>query len=245
MSDLENIIYKRQSHRDFYDNTLDNETLEKIKNFILNAKPLFNDIETKSIIVGNDDVNNVLNWTAPYYIAIFSENKKGYLTNIGFIYQQVDLYLQSLGLGSVWLGMGRFTPKTPVAIEMKNSDYEFCILIAFGKVKSTLYRELSDFQRKELTEIADKADKKLEVAKLAPSAMNNQPWYFTHTDDYYNLYCAKHNIITRKIYGKFNKIDIGIALAHLYITNKDTFETFSVENPAKVKGYDYVLSFKL
>ncbi len=42
---------------------------------------------------------------------ISSENTEGYLMNIGFIFQQMDLYLSSIGLGSCWLGMAKPTEK--------------------------------------------------------------------------------------------------------------------------------------
>lgn len=180
-------------------------------------------------------------WKAPHYIAIYSEKKEGYLTNVGFIYQQVDLFLQSIGLGSVWLGMGKYRP------DQKDipDDEEFVILIAFGKVKSELCRPLEDFKRKSLNAISDSFDSKLEVARLAPSSVNSQPWYFLKEDEYYNIYCEKLNFIKRKILGKLNKIDIGIALAHLYVANRESFEFFKIDNSAKLNDYYYVGSFKI
>ena len=73
---LEEVIYKRQSHRDYYQNTVDDETLKAINEFILTAKPLYPDIKTSSLIVGNENVTNLGGWKAPHYIAIYSEKKK-------------------------------------------------------------------------------------------------------------------------------------------------------------------------
>ena len=238
---LEEVIYKRQSHRDYYQNTADNETLEAIHEFILTAKPLYPHIKTTSLIVGNENVTNLGMWKAPHYIAIYSEKKEGYLTNVGFIYQQVDLFLQSIGLGSVWLGMGKYRPDKKDIPD----DEEFVILIAFGKVKSELFRPLEDFKRKSLNEISDSFNSQLEVARLAPSSVNSQPWYFLKEDGYYNIYCEKLNFIKRKILGKLNKIDIGIALAHLYVANRKSFEFFKIDNPTKLNDYYYVGSFKI
>lgn len=242
---LKDIIYKRQSHRDFYQNIIDDSTLNDIKEFILNTKPLYPHIKTSAIIVDNDDVKNPFGWKAPYYIAIYSDKTEGYLTNVGFIYQQVDLYLQSIGLGSVWLGMGKFKPKKEDLKILNENGEQFVILIAFGKVKSELYRDENDFKRKNLNEISDKIDKKLEAARVAPSSINSQPWYFIHEDDYYSVYCKELNIIKRKILGNLNKIDIGIALAHIYIENKDNFEFFTLDKPISIKRYYYIGSFKI
>ncbi len=238
---LQEAIYKRQSHRDYYPDSLDKETLKSIEEFISNTKPLYPDIKTTSLIVGNEKVTNLGMWKAPHYLAIYSEKKEGYLTNVGFIYQQVDLFLQSMGLGSVWLGMGKYRP------DKRNipNDEEFVILLAFGKVKSELYRPLEDFKRKSINEISDSGSSDLEVARLAPSATNSQPWYFLKEDKYYNVYCEKLNFIKRRILGNLNKIDVGIALAHLYVANKESFEFFKIDNPTELDNYYYVGSFKI
>ncbi|MDO5848738.1 MAG: nitroreductase family protein [Methanobrevibacter sp.] len=243
--DLKDVIYKRRSHRDYYQNIPEDETINEIKDFILNAKPLYPDIETYSVIIGNEDVSGPFRWKAPQYIAIFSEKKPGYLTNVGFIYQQVDLFLQSIGLGSCWLGMGKFKPKTEDIKDITKNGEQFVILIGFGKVKGELYRDESQFKRKNLNDISDSIDRKLEVARLAPSAINSQPWYFIHEDGYYSVYCKELNFIRRRILGNLNKIDIGIALAHLYIANPETFEFFEVDSPIPIKDYYYIGSFKI
>lgn len=238
---LEEVIYKRQSHRDYYQNPIDNDTLKSINEFILTAKPLYPDIKTSSIIVGNENVTNLGMWKAPHYIAIYSEKKEGYLANVGFIYQQVDLFLQSIGLGSVWLGMGKYRPDKKDIPD----EEEFIILIAFGEVKSELFRQLDDFKRKSINEISDSGNSNLEVARLAPSSVNSQPWYFLKEGEYYSIYCKKLNFIKRKILGKLNKIDIGIALSHLYIANMKSFKFFKIDNPTKLNDYYYVGSFKI
>ena len=45
--------------------------------------------------------------------------------------------------------------------------------------------------------------------------------------------------------GNMNKIDMGIALAHIYMENKETFEFFKTEKYPAVKGYYYTGSFKI
>lgn len=238
---LEEVIYKRQSHRDYNQDSLDKKTLNSIEEFMSNAKRLYPNIKTTSLIVGNENVTNLAMWKAPHYIAIYSEKKEGYLTNVGFIYQQVDLFLQSIGLGSVWLGMGKYRPDEK---DIPDGE-EFVILIAFGEVESELYRPIEDFKRKSLDEISDSGNANLEVARLAPSSVNSQPWYFLEEDGHYNVYCEKLNFIKRKILGNLNKIDIGIALAHLYVANRKSFEFFKIDNPTQLKDYYYIGSFKI
>ena len=95
-------------------------------------------------------------------------------------------------------------------------------------------------------EISDNADEKLVPAQFAPSASNTQPWYFTHNDDgSYDLYRVKLGRLRNRFYKKWNKIDTGIALAHLYVANKDSFRFFIKDNPKELKDCFYAGSFEI
>lgn len=81
-----------------------------------------------------------------------------------------------------------------------------------------------------LEQITDKPDPRLEPARLAPSAVNGQPWYFAHEGETIHIYCNK----------KGSPLDAGIALAHLYVANMESFRFFKAENVAEVPGYAYM-----
>ena len=42
-----------------------------------------------------------------YCILLYSEKKDGYLQNIGYIGEQLDLYLVSRNIGTLWFGIGK------------------------------------------------------------------------------------------------------------------------------------------
>ena len=102
---LEETIYKRQSIRSYDENPLDDQTLDEIRDFIDNAKELNPNIKWSYEILSTKNVNTMMRWKAPHYLALFSEEKENYHQNIGFIFQQVDLYLQSREIGTCWIGM--------------------------------------------------------------------------------------------------------------------------------------------
>lgn len=207
--------------------------MDLIEKAISNAKPLNNGINYYYEIFTKDEVNIRTCWNSPYYLALYSEKKDNYLENIGFVFQQVCLYLQRIGIGSCWVGMG--------SLKVKNPD--FVILIAFGK-SDNMTRELSDFKRKKLAEISDFEDERLIPAQLAPSAINSQPWYFKHTGDGFDVFQIKQNILKRQVLKKWNPIDVGIALAHLYVSNADTFEFEMRGDVERINGYSYCGSVK-
>ena len=167
-------------------------------------------------------------------MALYSERKENYLENIGFIFQQVSLFLQSIDIGSCWVGMA----------SVKKKDPDFIILIAFGKSDNKT-RDVADFKRKKLSEISDFADENLIPAQLAPSAINSQPWYFKHSGNGFDVYQVKQNILKRQILKKWNPIDMGIALAHMYLANENTFKFNIKTDFEKIKGYTYIGSFEI
>lgn len=243
--ELKEIIYKRKSTRSYTNIPVDATTIQKIEKFTANIKPLYPNIKVRSEIVSRDSVKCICPWTTPQLISIFTEDKEGALVNVGFIFQQLDLYMQSLGLGVCWLGMGKLS--TQGIMETKNDDgLEFVMMLAFGQPKGEALRSaVVDFKRKSLADISDIRDERLEPARLAPSSVNSQPWYFTHEGDTIHAYCALQGFLKAKMLGDMNQIDMGIALAHLYITNPDTFRFFKAEGVKEIKGCAYIGSFTI
>ena len=229
MNELKNTIFKRKSSRNYNDKIITTDEINDLKDFIENAKHLDSSIKTDYDLLTKEEISTRMSWKSPMYIAIYSEKSPNYKVNAGFIYQQVDLYLQSKGFGSCWIGMGK--PKNP------RKDLKFVILIGFGKSDQSIHRELNEFKRKSIEEITDYPSEELECARLAPSAINSQPWYFKKNDEGYEVYSIKHNFIKARILGKLNPIDMGIVLAHLYISNPNTFKFEFSENCSELKGY--------
>lgn len=228
---LNEMIYKRRSCRSYTGIPVDEKTIETIKAFSM--KPLHPEIKVHWDIVSRNQVHTIFSWTPPQLIAIYSEETEGWLENVGFLFQQMDLYLQSLGLGACWMGIGRMNAKTAPVVE----GMRFVILLAFGHPKGDQLRhEEKEFKRKSMEQIADQADPRLEPVRLAPSAMNSQPWYFTHEKNLMHAY----RIPNEKRISYMNRIDMGIALAHLYVTNEETFRFCKLENPPTVSDLIYV-----
>lgn len=237
---LKEMIYKRRSTRSYSGDKVDAVTLEKIKKFGESMVPLCPDIRLEWEIVGRDRIRCMLPWTTPQSIVIWSEDKEGAYENVGFMFQQMDLYLASLGLGSCWLGMGRPAEKCERADGLK-----FMMILSFGIPKDEPYRkDVSEFNRKSILEISDVDDPRLEGARLAPSSINSQPWYFTHEGDRLHVYCSEGGIFRGKGLSLMNRIDMGIALAHIYVENSDSFEFFRSDAPV-IKDKRYIGTVKI
>lgn len=227
---LEKQIYIRKSCRNYSDEEMD---MDFIHEFMKSVKPLNEGIAYRYEILSIDSINNLARFSAPYYIAIFCDSKENH-ADMGFIFQQLCLYLQSRDIGTCWVGLA--SPKK------RSSD--FVISIAFGK-SDEITRDRSSFKRKNLSAISDAEDERLVPAQLAPSSINSQPWYFKHSNDGFDVYQVKPNFLKRQFVKKWNAIDVGIALAHMYVANEDTFEFYRKANFEDIKGHTYVGSIKI
>lgn len=241
-------IFTRKSIRKYDTTPIEDKTLLEIEAFIKTVKTLNDNIKTEIRIVSKNEINSLLPIKAPHYLVMTSENKEGYLTNGGYMLQQVDLYLSSKGIGSCYLGMSQ-----PTRATKKASELEFVMVMAFGNPAEPVHRaNISEFKRKAFTEITNilNNDELLEPVRLAPSASNGQPWFFTGGKDVINAYCVKPSFLKAILYEKMNKIDMGIALWHLSVTAEHFGKTieFSQKGAAQdnhPKGCYYITTVTL
>ena len=231
---MQEAIYKRRSTRDFDTQPLSAEQLADFEAFVNEkTRPLFPDIEFECKMV-NGSVRGFFAVQAPHYMLFYSKKTEGYLPNTGFILQQLDLYLSAQGIGSCWLGVTK--PGAGIGLP-KKSGLQYVVMLAIGKSKSTPYRTPDEFKRLTMEEISTPADARLEPARLAPSASNGQPWQFVPGPEGFEVYCVPKRVL----FADLNRIDIGIALAHLYICNPDTFRFDSTAQPAEERPGQYYM----
>ncbi len=213
---LYDAIFKRKSIRDYNPAPFDLGRLEEISENLQSLTPLFPEIKTEFKILTPDQVTRKLRINAPHYLAAFSEAKGNYKVNIGFMLQQMDLYLSASGVGSCWLA----TPQ-PVKEVTKSSDLQFVILMSFGLPKEELYRTSpSEFKRQPLSKITSIKDAEdlLEPVRLAPSAVNYQNWYFTGDKNAVHVYSAKSGFLRNVVGGTYHPVNMGIAFCHLKLS---------------------------
>jgi len=223
-------IFERKSVRKYDMTPLPAGTLEKIQEFANHLTALDESIKYECVFLGPKDVQNLLPLKAPHYICLYSEKKNGYLMNAGYLLQQVDLYLSANEIASCWFGLAK--PGRQV-MEPKG-DMEFVIMIAFGSTSELVHRtDTSVFIRKSISEISaiKGAEEILEPVRLAPSASNSQPWYFSGTPDEIHVSREKPNFLKAPVYERLNQIDIGIALCHLWLSLEHHGRTAEISFP--------------
>jgi nitroreductase len=235
-------IFRRKSVRKFESSPLDQETIASITSQFSSLTPMLQGIRTEVKLMTSEQVHGMFKVDAPHFIAFFSEPKDGYLLNAGFMMQQLDLFLSAKGLGSCWQG----GPK-PTKMARAASGLEFVVLLAFGKPAEKVHRDnISEFKRDPMSKITSikGMDDLLEPARIAPSGMNGQPWFFNDGNGMINAYCHK-----AVVGNQMNQIGVGIALSHMWLAARHmgrsaqlSIAPVSVDGP---KRYVYAASLKL
>ena len=237
-------IFRRKSFHTFRersDEAITQEELDDILNAYKNFDSL-NDIKTEIKIVKAEETT--CHRHEEYCIMMFSEIKDGYLQNIGYLGEQLDLYLVSKNIGSLWFGIAKSN-------EVYNG-LNYVIMIAIAKVNS-FRKDMFKSKRKDLDVIWNGDDLNISnIVRFSPSACNSQPWYVENKDNKLYVYrkskSGKVGIMPKNASVFYNQIDIGIfmcileiCLLHEGVTYKRTIykdnETF--ENNELNAIYEY------
>ena len=215
-NNLYEMIFKRKSFhlfRNIGDEKVSEEELTEIENRFKELKPLVNDIKVKIKIVKD---STTCKRGQEYCILFYSEKKENYLQNIGYLGEQLDLYLVSKNIGTLWFGIGK--------VEEKQLDgLDFVIMIAIKKVDSVnkFRKDMYKSKRYDLTEIwfGDNYIDIANIVRFAPSACNTQPWRVESSEKELKVYRhrkkGKIGIMPRNMVIYYNQIDIGIFLCFL------------------------------
>ena len=94
-------IFKRKSFHLFRDTgVITDQEIRELEEFIESVKPLYADIKTKIRVVPEDETT--CKRGEQFCLLFYSERKEGYLQNIGYLGEQIDLYLASKNIGALW-----------------------------------------------------------------------------------------------------------------------------------------------
>lgn len=238
-------IFRRKSFHLCRDTgKLSEDDISKLDVFINSVNPLYSSIRTNIVIVPESETT--CKRGAEYCILFYSVKKGEYLRNIGYIGEQIDLYLASESIAALWYGLGR--PK-----QMKINDLDFVIMIAIAKMPENKFRkDMFKSKRKPIDEIwMGETLSIAEIVRFAPSACNTQPWFTENTGEELIVYrCkkpGKRGIMPAGKVGYYNRIDVGIYLFMLetclshegYMWERTLYDDNAVDSIEKVKVARY------
>ena len=214
MENLYPWIFRRKSFhlfRNLQDFMISDVELREIIEFYHLLEPLISGIRTEIRILPSSQVD--CRRGQEYCILFYSEKKDNYLANIGWLGQQLDLFLVSKGIGTLWFGIGK--PDIP-----NYNGLEYVIMMAIRKVNDpTKFRkDMFKSKRKDLEEIwqGERLPGVSEIVRFAPSACNTQPWLVRRDGNKLSVYryrqSGKRGIMPKDQVAYYNRIDMGIFL---------------------------------
>lgn len=212
-------IYIRKSVRHYSRKAVSATLLQHIENCAGKLNGLKEDgccsVRIYNAKEAQDKVKGMFRVHAPYYMAIFTKKTPLGLIEAGFFAQQLVLYMTTKGLGTCYQGGCR----------LKSSDIpkemQLAVIIAFGYAEGELVRDAHQAKRYPLNKIChfrenagEEIRTMLKAARLAPSAMNRQPWRFVAWSDRIEVYLRKDTFM-KTLSVSSQLVDMGIVLCHL------------------------------
>lgn len=224
-------IYIRKSVRRYSKKAIPSVLLEHIENCAGKINCLKED-ECCSVRIYNAKeaqrkIKGAFRVHAPYYLAVFTKKTQAALLDAGYLAERLVLYMTTKGLGTCYQGGSR------LQVSEIPKGMQLAVIIAFGYAEGDLVRDAKKAKRYPLNKICrfrenagEEIRTMLKAARLAPSAVNRQPWRFSVWSDRIEVYMRKDGFV-QKISSSSQMVDMGIVLCHLLEAADEQW--FSVE----------------
>lgn len=244
---LAQTVKNRKSVRTYIEKPLEDSDKEKINKYIeyLSAEehPFTAKVRIKLFDVDKDINSKDLGTYgvikgARTYLGVAVNEVPDAMEAVGYVFEKLVLYAQSIGLGTCWLG-GTFN-RGEFAKAMKLTENEFFPIaspIGYPAPKNHTVDKImrkaikadtrkafenlffdGDFNTPLIKETSAKYFYPLEMTRLAPSAKNAQPWRIVKDGDTFHFFekktipSSKHDI---------QRLDLGIALCHFTLASEE------------------------
>ncbi|MFW5775188.1 MAG: nitroreductase family protein [Chitinivibrionales bacterium] len=181
---------------------------------------------------------------APHYLVLSGKPEDGMLENAGFAGENLILSLTAQGIATCWQG-GHVKKSARSTLIDTNAGHHLAALIGFGRPKQSgahLRNDPARANRKRVDQLtADGVvDSRwrpiIEAVRLAPSAVNSQPWRFYCDGKRLHLFIAPAgSFLFRKMLGDINLVDAGIALCHIAEAARHLKRSISYESTPDVR----------
>lgn len=207
------LIKERHSVRKYLNKDIEKEKIDLINQkvqeinklsglniqFITNEPKAFN-----SMFVHYGKFKNVKN-----YLILIGKKTKNFSELCGYYGEQLVLYIQSLGLNTCWVALTYKKIKSRYIIN-KNEKILLSISVGYGENNGIPHKS------KKISEVSNINNNSpewfkngVEAALLAPTAINQQQFYF-HLDE-------NNHVTVKPLIGFYTKVDLGIVKYHFEI----------------------------
>lgn len=260
-------IKARRSVRTFDGQIIDEDIKEKLLSYAGNIENPFGILVEFRFLDAKENglVCPVVSGT-DLYLGAKIKNIPNASIAFGYSFELFVLYAQSLGIGTVWLGGTMNRPAFEKAMELAEDEMMPCASPVGYVAKKMSMREgmmrkaIKAGERLPFEELfydetintpltkeqAGCWKEPLEMVRLAPSAVNKQPWRAIVKDNVVHFYLKRSKGFEKASDLDMQMIDMGIALCHFALGAEDgnlNIE-FIQKDPHLLSDMEYVASYK-
>ena len=219
---LYDAIFSRTSCRKFSGEAVSEDRLVHLEKYLSLIRALDPKIRTRFVLLRTRETGERPSGhfvvKAPYYLVLYSEKAERSAENAGYLMEQAVLYLTVYGVATCYQGAANASslPQAPEGMKP-------VITVAFGmpaKVSSGRSKRKKTEDICTFREGAGAPVRKIvEAARVAPSALNRQPWFLVAGPARIHVFCRPTPFL------KGQELDCGIALLHLMLAAEEEWFT--------------------
>ena len=242
MENIEKLIQNRRSVRTYDGREVSEKDLEKLTKFMEKIENPFDiPVQFKLLDAKEQKLTCPVVSGTNLYIGAKAQKIPHMEEAVGYSLEMLVLYALSLGIGTVWIGgtMDRAAFEKAMALEgdekmpcvsplgypAKKMSIKESMMRKGVKADSRLPFETlffdGTFDAPLTAEKAGSLAGVLEMVRLAPSAVNKQPWRIVTDKNAAHFYLKRNKGFISDAVGDMQKIDLGIALCHFALAAKE------------------------
>ena len=267
---IKDVILRRKSVRTFSGEPLRTEDRQKIENFLKTSENPFGVfVEFRFLNAKAHKLSSVVIVGAEEYVAAKVSRVPQFEIAYGYSFERFCLFAESLGIGTVMLAGTLSRRAFEEAMEVQDAEVmPVASPIGYPADKRSIREKMmrkaikaderlpfdtlffeGSFAQGLLPENAGQFRDALEMLRLAPSAVNKQPWRAVVCADKVHFYEKKAKARAKDSSDDIHKVDMGIGLAHFDLTLQESGieGTFTVEDPGLEarEPMEYIVTYQV
>ena len=231
------------------DNDYLNKKLEYVNSLNMGVKAYLINQDNEDIFTGIIGSYGKINNAPSYFMLVGDTLNENNYALVGYLGEYLVLEAQAENICTCWVGGTFKKSKLPREVILNSNEKLFCLISVGYKddTKTDFAKKIMKSNRKpvnklvlnheNLLKVPEYIQKSIEYARIAPSAINRQPWKFRVYENEIDILLDKGIIRIDKLI-ETKKLDLGIALFHVAVVlnhyNKQFNITFGKEVFAKI-----------
>lgn len=235
-------IFKRKSVRTYRMEELPEVLLHNIRKYEKEIDRMYPSLRYELVIFNavkeKIQMKGLFRVKAPYYMALFIEDKEGHMEEAGYILEQLVLFMTTKGIATCYQGGARLVE------DIFFPELKLAMIVAFGFAEGAMFRQEKGAKRFPMESIAfikeaisDDIRLLLRAGRMAPSALNSQPWRMMVYDNRIHIFSKRGMGMIEA--SPMDRLNVGILAAHFAVAAEEFWLDITFNVSTVVKEMDF------